>query len=268
MKPANRHKKIISWLQATNKEWHIEEFAEKFKVSHLTIRRDLNSLAQEGVIIRTHGGCIIDERSNNTIYHKVIELNFELKQKIGIAASRLINPYDIVLVADGSTNFHLATQLKNCGPATVYTNSLSAFTQLCHFSNLTLYLLGGKYDINNEMIFLRGELTENMLETLNFDIVFVGTDAIDKNGNCLLKNEEIARTNKIILDRGRKKILLADHTKIGAVGNNTFANLTDFDEWITTAGVPLPLLKTYRTLTTIKEVKPDPSIEILTRTFF
>jgi len=256
MKTIKRQKKILTWLQAIDKEWSIEELAEKLKVSSQTIRRDLTYLDKDGVIIRTLGGCLADGRDKtNSAYYKGSELNFEHKRLIGIEASHLIKPGNIVLISDGSTNFHLAAQLGNCGHITVYTNSISASTSLGRLPNVELYVLGGKHDIDMEMIYLRGNLTEQMVNTLNFDLVFLGTHAIDENGNCRSRNEDIARTNKIILQRGRMKILLADPSKTKLVGNTTFANLNDFDLWITTTGIEEKLLQDYRKQTSIKEVE-------------
>ncbi len=255
VKPIERKKSILRWLEAINREWYVEELAEKLNVSPQTIRRDLVSLEAGGSIIRTLGGCVIKDKDIlKTTYYKVSEHNFTDKRLIGMEAAKLIQPGNVILIADGSTNYHLATQLENCGHVLVYTNSISASTVICRFSNVDLYLLGGRYDINNEMIFLRGNMTEQMLKTLNFDFVFVSTDAIDENGTCHLKSEDIARTNQIILERGKNKILLADHSKTKAVGNFAFAELSDFDLWITTVGIEEELMQNYRNQTSIQAV--------------
>lgn len=255
MKPLERQKKILQWLEAIDREWYIEELTEKLNVSSQTIRRDLIELHRKSTIIRTLGGCIIEGRDKKkSTYYKVSWQNFELKQLIGLEASRLIQAGNVVLIADGSTNYHLATQLGNCGQISVYTNSIAASTVLSRFPNIDLYLLGGKYDINNEMIFFRGNLTEQLLNTLNFDFVFVSTDSIDETGSCRLKNEDIARTNQLILQRGQKKILLADPSKTKAIGNVSFATLNDFDLWITTTGIESELLHKFKQQTSITEV--------------
>ena len=64
-----------------------------------------------------------------------------------------------------------------------------------------------------------------------------------------MKSEDIARTNQIILERGKNKILLADHSKTKAVGNFAFAELSDFDLWITTVGIEEELMQNYRNQT-------------------
>lgn len=259
VKPNERRKRILRWLEVIDREWYVEELAEKLNVSHQTIRRDLVSLEAADSIIRTLGGCIFNNRDIiKTTYYKVSELNFTHKRFIGMEASKLIQPGNVILIADGSTNYHLASQLGNCGHVVVYTNSISASTVLGRFSNIDLYLLGGRFDINNEMIFLRGNMTEQMLMKLDFDFVFVSTDAIDENGTCQLRSEDIARTNQIILERGKQKILLADPSKTKATGNFPFAKLSDFDLWITTVGIEEKLMQGFMEQASIKEVSINP----------
>ncbi len=256
VKPIERQEKILRWLKAIDREWFVEELAEKLGVSTQTVRRDLAILEGAGSIIRTLGGCLNNDSEKwNTTYYKVSEHNFTQKRIIGQEAAKLVKPGQVMLIADGSTNFHLANQLGDCGHVIVYTNSIPASEVLSRNLNIDLYLLGGRFDINNEMTFLRGNLTEQILKTLNFDYVFISTDAITDDGTCLLKNEDIARTNRIILERGQQKILLADHSKTDAVGNFAFAKLDDFDLWITSSGIDEERMSNYRRQTSIKEVE-------------
>lgn len=256
VKPIEREEKVLRWLKAINREWSVEELAEKLRVSQQTVRRDLVTLEGAGSIIRTLGGCLIsDSEKLDTIYYKVSEHNFTQKRIIGQEAAKLIKPGQVMLIGDGSTNYHLANQLGDCGHVIVYTNSIPVSAVLSRDPNIDLYLLGGRFDINNEMTFLRGNLTEQILKTLMFDYVFISTDAITEDGTCLLKNEDIARTNSIILERGQQKILLADHSKTEAVGNFAFAKLDDFDLWITTPGIDEEAMSRFRKQTSINEVE-------------
>ncbi len=263
MRPRERQKSILSYLRVLQKEWRVEELASELNVSELTIRRDLNELVKNGNIIRTHGGCIASENGSfTTIFYKEFERNIELKRAIGREAASLIKPNDTLLLGDGSTAFQLANHLDDCGPITVYTNNIAAIQELRRFENNRLYILGGEYDHQYNMLFLKGSLSDRILETLHFDLVIIGTDAISKNGHCLSKNEEVARTNQIILRRGEKKILIADYTKVGASGNVIYGQLSDFDLWITSAGMNPAQIKFFRRQTDIKEAKVNSSQKV------
>jgi DeoR/GlpR family transcriptional regulator of sugar metabolism len=249
-----RQESILSRLRATQREWRVEELAVVLQVGPLTIRRDLTALEASGAILRTHGGCIQAGRAVlETAYHQRVAHNFELKRAIGREAARTIMPGATLLINDGSTTFHLAAHLGDRAPLNVYTNSIAMIGELCRFPRIALYILGGRYQEDGH--FLGGQLTERVLENLEFDLVFLGADAINPSGQCLTLDAEVARTTQIMLRRGRRKVLLADHTKIGAPGNAAYGSLTDFDLWITTSGRGGEIRKQFRKMTTIKEVK-------------
>ncbi|MBD3341875.1 MAG: protein kinase [Candidatus Lokiarchaeota archaeon] len=258
LKPFERRKTILNLLRVAHREWLVKELADELNVSELTIRRDLNELAKSNKIIRTHGGCIaVESGSIKTIFDREIERNIVLKQAIGKEAARIIKPGDTLLLGDGSTIFQFANYLTNTGLITIYTNNIAAIRQLSQNKNIRLYIIGGEYDHHYNMLFLKGSLTDRILETLQFNLVVIGADGISSEGYCLSNNEEVARTNQIILRRGKKKLLLADHTKIGYGGNVIYGRLSDFDLWITSRGLDDAILKSFRRQTEVREVNVE-----------
>ncbi len=256
MKPKEIRRNILNLLHAVQKEWHVKDLANELNVSELTVRRDLGELGKNGDIIRTHGGCISSGNGSfSTIFNKEFGRNLDLKRAIGKEAVRLINPGDTLLLGDGSTAFQVAAHLENFDYKTIYTNNIAAIQELRKCDNIRLYILGGEYDHQFNMLFLKGSLSDRILETLHFNLIIVGTDAISRDGNCMSKNEEVARTNQIILRRGDRKILLADHTKLNAPANVIYARLSDFDLWITTEGIDEDQMEVFRKQTNVKEIR-------------
>lgn len=232
MKPEERRKRILDLLQAMQKELRVEDLAEMLEVSKLTIRRDLDELTTRKIIIRTHGGCLaVGRAALETEYHQKVAENFDLKRAIGAAAAERIEPGQHILLNDGSTTFHLATQMPGRGPLTVSTNSLAIITVLAGDPDITLEIIGGTY--TDAAYSLRGSLAEKMLEDLHFDILFLGADAIDDEGRCMVDTAEEARLTQIMIRRSSRRVLLADHTKVGRKGYVAFGRLADFSEWIT-----------------------------------
>ena len=219
----------------------------------LTIRRDLDHLEGDKTILRTHGGCVL-RTSVESAYYKRIALNFELKQAIGRAAAKEVKADDVILINDGSTPFHLAPHLGGIGKLLVYTNSLSVISVLSRFPAVRLYILGGEY--NAEMRYIGGSMMEQTLEGLQFDKVFLGADAIDAKGNCLVSDPEVARSTEIMLRRGSRRILLADHTKVGANAHVVYARLSDFDTWFTTPSISPVQLRQFGQQTNVQVVGP------------
>lgn len=253
MKPEQRQEQILERLRAVQREWRVEELARALRISSLTVRRDLDALVRAGLVIRTHGGCLCTGRiAADAVYHRRVAAHFELKQAIGASAAREVSSGDTLILNDGSTTFHLASHLGQCGRITVYTNSIAMIGELRRFPNVRLYLLGGEY--HPDLSCLGGSLMERMLEMIAADTVFMGTDAVDARGRCLVIDQDTARTAQMMLRRARRRILLADHTKVSAAGGVVYAALCDFNLWITTAGLAPAARRRYRTQTVIREV--------------
>ena len=251
MKPKQRQEHLLAQLRALQSELSVEELAKKFNVSSLTIRRDLDHLEADRVILRTHGGCVL-RTTVESGYQNRVALNFELKQAIGRASAKEVRNGDVILINDGSTAFHLAPHLGHFERLSVHTNSLAVIPVLCRFPGVRLYVLGGEY--SPQMQFIRGTLTEQALEALHFDAVFLGTDAVDARGNCLVSDPEDARLAEVMLRRGERRILLADHTKVGAKAHVVYGRLSDFDVWYTTPKIDPLQLRQLGHMTTVKVV--------------
>lgn len=251
MKPEERQKETLSFLRALQREITVEEIAERFGTSTLTVRRDLDTLVEAGLIIRTYGGCILCNHTE-TAYQRQVGVNFKLKQAIGRAAAELVKPGFVILIDDGSTTFQLASHLESRAPLTVVTNSIAIIPEIARFPQIELEILGGVY--NRDINFLGGSLSERLLEMMYFDAVFVGADAVDASGRCLVRMPEVARLTQVMLRRAARKFLLADHSKAGATSYVDFGALHDFDMWVTTTGIDPQLLSVYKKQTTVKEV--------------
>ena len=253
MQPNQRQQTILAQLHALQSELSVDELAKRFGVATVTIRRNMASLENDKAILRTHGGCVL-RTSVESAYHKRIALNFELKQEIGRAAAEEVKADDVILINDGSTPFHLAPHLGRIGKLSVYTNSPAVISVLGRFPLVRLYILGGEY--HSEMHFIGGSMMEKALEVLRFDKVFLGADANDTKGSCLVFDPDVARVTEIMLRRASRRILLADDTKVGAQAHVVYARLADFDTWITTPSINPVQLRQSSQQTEIKVVCP------------
>ena len=250
MRPQERRDRILELLRAMQKELRVEYLASAFDVSHLTIRRDLDALAQDHTIIRTHGGCLaVGRAALETEYHRKVARNFELKKAVAREAVSEIRPGEIILLNDGSTTFHVAMQINRVQGCTIYTNSLAMVSEFSRFNGIRLFILGGEY--SEEHYSLRGGLIEQVLETLRFDRVILGADAIDAEGRCMIPTPEEARLTRIMMGSAETKTLVADHTKIGAHAHVAYARLDEFDTWFTSSGISAESLNRYCGMTRV-----------------
>ncbi len=88
---------------------------------------------------------------------------------------------------------------------------------------------------------------------LHFDTVFLGVEAIDETGRCMVGVSAEAGLTKAMLRSGARKVLLADHTKAESQGYIAYGTLRDFDTWITTPGIKEKQLKKFSEFTHIME---------------
>jgi len=253
LKPEVRHQKILKQLRSLQQEISVEIMADFCKTTPSTIRRDLTVLEKEGAVIRTHGGAVAAEQAVfESEYHARVSKNFKLKQAIGKAAAEQVTPGGNVLVSDGSTNFHLATSLPADMALTVFTNSIEMISALSRNPMINIHIMGGKY--NRQLHCMSGGLLTASLESLMFDTVYLGTDGIDAEGNCLTADPAEASIARLMLSRGRQKVLLADHTKVNGDGYTTYGNLAEFDTWVTSKGLKKKQLTQFNKLTNVVEV--------------
>lgn len=250
MKPRERQDRILEMLRAYQTEMNVEEIATLFRVSPLTVRRDLDVLTEEQAIIRTHGGCLAAGRvALQTEYLKKVAQNFQLKKAIATTAVNFVEKGSVVLMNDGTTTFHVGLRIGQIGGCSIYTNSLAMIAEYNRFVETKLYLLPGEYD--DQRYSIVGSLTEQILENMSFDIVFLGTESVDDKGRCLVRTPEEARLASLMLRSGRKKILVADHTKVLAGGNFAYGRLGDFDHWVTCGRISKKRIEAYGSLTNI-----------------
>ncbi|TVR72060.1 MAG: DeoR/GlpR transcriptional regulator [Spirochaetaceae bacterium] len=261
-KPPERKDRILELLRALQKELSVEHLASEFSVSPLTIRRDLEALARDNLIIRTHGGCMaLGRTALETEYNRKVARNFDLKKEIARRTIEDISDGETILLNDGSTTFHVAMQLHRLRSATVYTNSLAIVSEFTRHRHIKLFILGGEY--SEELYSMHGSLTEFLLEKLHFDRVILGADAVNEEGTCIVPTPEEARLTRIMMQNARHRILVADHTKIRARSHVACAHLSEFECWITSAGIAEEDLRNYAVMTRmiVADSRADTRIE-------
>jgi DeoR/GlpR family transcriptional regulator of sugar metabolism len=215
----------------------IAELCEEFAVSEATMRRDLDTLDEQGLVRRIHGGAIQVRKTppEKPILHRSSEEVYE-KCSIGQAAAQLVNDGETIFLGSGSTVLELARNLRSFEALTVLTNSLPVINELAEVSGITLVVLGGMFR-PSELSFI-GHLTEQALADIRADKVFIGTRAIDIEEGMTNAFIPETMTDRAILKIGREVIVLADHTKCGRVSTVRLAPLSSFQTLITSQKTP------------------------------
>lgn len=224
-----RHKIILEKLGDID-TLTIAELAQELDVSEMTIRRDVNELADQNKLIRLYGGVQklnIKERELTT--EEKMNLHIENKEQIGRVMNTVVNENDVVYLGAGTTILY-ALPFINKKNLTFITNSLLAFNYLINNTTYRVQLTGGEYLKSTEEFV--GEHAERIFSNLNIDIAFAATNGI-YNNNITTSTALEGSIQKCAFKHSKRKIVVADSTKFNVSDVYTFYKLSDLDYVIT-----------------------------------
>jgi len=224
-----KRKRIILDKLDTEGDVDIKKLASDLETSEITIRRDLNQLAADGLLYRTHGGAM--KLNPLEIPHEFINKaakNIEAKDNICRAAAALINDGDIIFMDCGSTVFRLCQFIKN-KKIKVITNSIPVVYELQN-SSVSLNIIGGEFDAERQAI--HGSIANKHIGFYKAHKAFLGVDGISVNG-LFANSEKEADITLAFAKQSAKTNLLCDASKIGKESYLKFADLKLIDVLIT-----------------------------------
>ncbi len=222
----------------------VTQLCREFAISEATARRDLETLAEQGLIQRVHGGAIPVRKAEPE--HPILERSHEYsneKTRIGRAAATLVNDGETIFLGSGTTVLEVAHYL-DTRKITVITNSLPVVTFLAQKPHITLISLGGVLR-DSEMSFI-GHITEQALAELHADKVIIGTRSISLEHG--LTNDYVpeTQTDRAILNIGRQVIVVADHSKWGTISTALLAPLSIVHTLVTDNGTDPVMVEAMR----------------------
>ncbi len=228
---ASRQARIAETV-GTLGECSVEQLARKFGVSEMTIRRDLQALAEAGRVLRTHGGAAASERvSFEFKFLERVRERQHAKQEIARAAAALVRDGQSVLVDSGTTTLALAHELKVRRNLTLITSSLPIASELQFCDAINVYLLGGQ--LRRQSPDLIGAIAESTLENVRTDLAFLGADGVDERGFVYNKSPEVARMLVHMAKAARKVYVVTDSSKVGRTELMRFGSLRQWDGLVT-----------------------------------
>lgn len=227
----DRYAAIMELMDAEGKVL-VEELASTLRVSVSTIRRDLDALASQGMVRRIHGGAIALRRNGDIRPFSVrLEQHYDEKLRIAKAAAELVSPGMQIGVDGGTTTALLVPFLLEVGELTVVTNSIKAASELTSSEKVKLFLLGGQVDAVS--LSTSGPWTASQLGDVYLSKVFLGVAGVDPAVGLTTGLFEQIQTKRALIHRAQEVIVLADHTKIGAVSSFFVADVTSVSTIIT-----------------------------------
>jgi len=226
-----RHNDILKELEISEYVL-VQDLCEKYNVSSVTIRKDLNYLEGLGLLYRTHGGASRQSRfaSERNVNEKE-SIKVEEKKSIARIASEIINENDTIIMASGTTMHYLARAMVNFQKLTVLTSSLRVALELCKMPNITVIQLGG--EVRKSSTSIVGSISEAVLDQFSCNKLFLGVDGIDLEFGISCSSAAEAHLNQAMIRCADKLIVLADSSKINKKGFGKIADIDRVDVIIT-----------------------------------
>jgi len=194
----------------------VGDLVQRFGVSSVTVRTDLDALAEAGALVRSHGGAVrrLDPVQDYPISFKD-SIHHAEKVRIGRAAAQLIGAGQTAILDSGTTTLQVARHLKQQGlkGVTVVTNALNIASELADVSELSLIMVGGVLrQLSNSFV---GPQAERMLSQLHADHCFLGVDGLDPELGPTTPDPLEAQLNSLMLRVSTRVTVVADSSKIG-----------------------------------------------------
>ncbi len=211
----------------------VGDLAAELAVSQATVRRDLQALGEQRLLERSHGGAV----AHGTAHELPVRYRTgrsEEKRRIARAAAELVADGDAIAFTGGTTTTEVARTLAARQDLTVITNALNIAVELAVRPNLKLIVTGGvARSASYELV---GTLADATLRGLNVDLAFVGVDGVDAERGLTTQNEVEAATNRALMARAKRTIVVADASKLGRVALAQIAGVAAAEQLITNTG--------------------------------
>lgn len=231
LKEINLHNKVLS-----------TDLRDQLVVSEDTIRRDLNELADQGLILKVHGGAMSKTfhypfNNNNQVYA------LEAKQVIADKAIQLFRNGMLILMEGGTTMMEIARRIPQDLQATFMTVSPQVALTLAEHENLEVIVIGGRLAKNDNIH--TGASVINDLSNIRPDLGVIGTNGISISDGLTDSDWEVAQVIKAIIRVAKKTMVVAISEKFGTTQKIRITDIADIDFIITELPHDSPKLAAY-----------------------
>lgn len=205
----------------------IEDLADRFNISVMTVHRDLDELESRGLLRKERGVATATSTAlveSSDVYRDTQQL--VEKEAIARAAMEFISHGQAIILDDSTTTLRAVQHLGAKTPLTVITNTLSVMEAVREVKGISLLGLGGQY--YDWCSAFMGRMTLNAIKTLRTDLSIMSTSAIT-DGIAFHQSLENVDIKRAMFESANKRILLADHTKFEKRALYMTLPLVDFD---------------------------------------
>ena len=234
----SRQKQVVDLVQAFH-FMTIKQLAQKLQVSEMTIRRDIQVLAECNLLNQVFGGVTAlrpEEAERKYSIAQAKSHNMSLKLKIALKAMELIGPNEVVFFDSGTTIQTLAEQLPLDSSHTIITASFNTLEVLVKYTNCTIISAGGVYSPKPKVFYNYD--SSDFLKRYRANKAFIGTTGFELNLGLTCSYMEDVPLKQAMIESSKERILLTDSTKFGKVSSFLFGKIENFTTVITDNGIP------------------------------
>lgn len=218
---AHRLSEILSLL-ATQDRISVDEIVTRFAVSAATARRDLDTLSEQRLVRRTHGGAARLSGSFDLPLLYKDRHHSEAKRAIARRAAQLIMPGMTIGLTGGTTVAALGATIATAhdgdldgdgSPLTIMTNAINIAATLVLRPQIRIVVPGGV--VHSRSFELTGPFALETLRHVSLDLAFIGVNAFDPQHGAMVHDDDEAQVNRMMAERAASAFILADSSKIG-----------------------------------------------------
>src|SRR5437660_7082198 len=210
-----RRRKIIDLIEQKG-QVTVRDLVERFSISAVTARGDLDALSSNGTAVRSHGGAVRRLEANQDYPLRLKEtLHHVEKVRIGRAAAELVQSNETIILDSGTTTAEVARHLKSrkLQSITVITNALNVASELMDARGISVIMIGGLLrPVSGSFV---GPQAETMLKELHADRLFLAVDGFDLEIGPSTPDILEAQLNGLMMDVAKETTIVADSSKLG-----------------------------------------------------
>lgn len=237
---AKRRAQVILQELLRAGEVSVGRLAKRLKVSTATIRRDLSELEGRGLLRRSHGGAVpiqpplYEPFRHISYYHEQERQRSAEKRRIGLSAAELVSDGETLAVGAGTTATQVARSICLHKGLTVLTNAINVAMELSHRDDLKVIVTGGF--LSGDWFALVGPGAIQSVGEIFVDKVFIGVDGIHHQHGLTTNYPDQATIHRAMMRQARRKIVVADHRKLGVTASALICPIGSVDVLITDRG--------------------------------
>jgi DeoR/GlpR family transcriptional regulator of sugar metabolism len=228
----SREEEIIA-IVSQKKKIEVNELSELLNVSKVTIRKDLDKLESRGLLHRQHGYALLNNMDD--INYRLAQ-NYDLKMKIALEASKIVNDGEVIMIESGSTCALLAEELAfNRNDITIITNSCFIASYVRKADSVKVILIGGEYQKESQVNV--GPLVKQVISEFFVDKLFVGIDGFDRKRGFTGSDITRCDTTRTLATAANQTIVLTDSSKFTQNGVVSEFGFDEISKVFTDSGI-------------------------------